>query len=235
MSTEQEFSTKKFDKQDFNQFKPLILIFMILTAINAILYYFVPLLSVILYGIATFLLVIGMFLVSRKRNQEKYAFAVGSFFGVGVLLLLIGAIYITIYPYHFTAGTSLATLETNVGHHIIGEDVPAVFSGLFMAIAGYLFDEWLNDNMNEEKPFKAFTWFGVIFFAGQILNFLGLEMLQGTIVQSLWQTAGSSTAAIGTSSALIFIGTIIMVISFAVEIFVAYKVWQKMGASASTA
>ncbi len=228
-------STENIERGNLNIFKLLILGFIVVTVANLVvfaiastIFYKITIISSILYDIATMLLIIGMLLLSKNRNQTRTALSTSLLFLVSMGLFLVAGIFASLYPHQISAANGLSNLELDVGHHIIGMGVPAVFSGLFMALAAYFFNEWFNDSLQPKKQFRTFTYFGILFFVAQIITFLGYEMLQGSITMSLWQTAGNNTSAIGTSNLIILAGSVLLLISFIIEIIGGYQIFRKV-------
>ena len=232
-------TSKRIQAKDLSLFRKFTFLFIGLTVLSIAVYLFVPLAGAILYDIGTIFLILGVYLLSRNSKHSTSALVVMVLFVCGMVAMLVAAVYATVYPYQFGVSLSvpeISKLAGGLGVNLVGMGVPALFAGVFIALAAYFFDEWFNEAVNQEEPFRTFSYFGVFFLASQIVVFLGYEMLRGTIAQSLWQTAGNSTSAIQFSDIVILVGSILVLLSIVYEIVAVFRVSKRVNnSSLSTA
>ncbi len=228
------------EQKNVGLFKILVLIFMVLTAIALVLFMFVPLISAIAYDIGTILLLLGMYILSKEKIQQLTWLKVTALFVLAMILGLVAAIFATMYPWQTPATGSvlnqLSTMEKGVGEHVLAFAVTTVFTGLFTGLAAFFIGEWYEDTVDNSKPFKTFRYFGVLFFAGQLIVFVGYELLQLTISQALttYQSVlSTSMAPITVSDLFIIVGSILILVSFAIEIFAGFQVIKRVTNSSS--
>ena len=235
MSANQEFASKKLELKDIKNFKLLIMVFIVLKVIAVALYIFLPLISAIFYDVGTFLLLLGMRVLSKNQDDLNSATKTSLLFILAMGFLLVSALMLTLYPYSVSITSSkvttlsnLANLELGFGSHAFVIAALILFGGIITAVASFFFDGWFNEAMQQEKPFKMYTIYGGFFAVGEVILFAGFVVLQRAILEVINGIAGYNTEGISFTYLIIYFGLALILISFIIEIYAGYQLLKRV-------
>lgn len=219
------------DLKGVSTFKMLILAFIVLTGLSVVTYLFSPLLSSILYVVGSLALVLGIFLVSSSNDHLGRNLGVIFLFLFAVLSVLLVAFLNSMFPHNINVTSSigpiysqLGVVNSNFGFNIFIIAALVLSAGSFMALGANAFSGWLDKATGHDN--KTFTYFGVLFFVGEVIVFTGYVVLVAALNEILSGTHGLNTETVAFSQLIITIGTIFLLVSFLLEILAGWKVFK---------
>lgn len=225
MSTIQESKAK-------NNLKGLtifILLFVVLKIAAIALYLFEPLLSVLAYMAGTIVLIAGIYIVSKSNNDLFPGIKVSILLVIAILFDFIATFLTVTYPAKLSSsGTfmdQVGHLDANFGNNTYFISWFVLFTAIFMAVGAHFFNEWFNDNLQSDKPFKLYNIFGILFFVASLIMIAGYVVLRQASKQILAGWTGASSQSINFATGMILFGTLILLIAFVVEIVAGIKIF----------
>lgn len=220
---------------DSKWFKYLLLIFIFFKVLAILLYLFRPIISAILYDSGTTFLLIGIFLLSKKYQYLKSGFKVLVLFILTMISYLIVAILNNKYPHSSHVSVAVETvleqitkLENGFGKHVFIIIVFNILTGVLMISTAFIFTNWINNALNLQIRTKIYFNFGRIFIGGVLIQVLGFIIFSRALHAVVYN--GSKTSTVAIPGLIIFLGSIILLISFAIEIIAGIQFYNKFNA-----
>ena len=236
MATSSVSSNVNKYRNDIKSLTVFILAFVVLKVIALGLYLLnILVFSSIAYVLGTLSLIIGIYLVSKQNNEFFPGIKVSVLLVIAMILDLRTALLVSMNPPTLqSSGTfmeQLGQLDATFGNNAYYMAAFTLFTGVFMAVSAYFYNDWFNDNLSSSKPFKSYTYFGVLFFVGEVITFVGYVVLRRADKQILAGWTGASVQSINFSTGIIFVGTIMLVIAFLIEIIAGLQMFSLINKS----
>ena len=232
----------KIDKKDLKTFKNLIFPFIIFKCLAILTYLFRPLISAILYDLGTLFLLIGVYTLYRNNKQLSASLKVVLVFSLAMITALVVAELNNLYPHSSHISTTIESLhdqlvgiENGFGQHVFLIVSLTIINGILMLIAAYFFTDWINLFLNTKKKFRIYFYFGILSFVGELITGLALALFARELPNAI--NGPSTTTAIAKTLAFsglfTFVGLVVRLIAFAVEIIAGIVIYTNINSSLS--
>lgn len=227
----------KFKPQDLSFFKNTILVFIIakLVSIGVNIFFNIPLLGTGIDLGGTAILIYGIYKMSNDYSELRSGLKVAILFGGVLSINLLSDLFNYLDPVNVNTTTSSAQDSINQLNTLINYFyviiLLTVISGVITVITAYYFTNWFNIGFsNKMTQIKAFYYYGIIFFAGEIL--LAIAFIMFNVIASGVVNSGIATSSdlnnITTASDIGVMGTYVVLAGLIAEIIASIKIYNRV-------